>query len=83
MADKVIVKDLRKSFGENEVLKSISTTVKEGEVLCIIGPSGSGKSTFLRCLNRLEEISGGQVIVDGYDITDPKVDINKVRENIG
>ena len=82
MADKVIVKDLRKSFGENEVLKSISTTVKEGEVLCIIGPSGSGKSTFLRCLNRLEEISGGQVIVDGYDITDPKVDINKVRENI-
>lgn len=83
MADKVIVKDLRKSFGENEVLKSISTTVKEGEVLCIIGPSGSGKSTFLRCLNRLEENSGGQVIVDGYDITDPKVDINKVRENIG
>jgi polar amino acid transport system ATP-binding protein len=83
MADKVIVKDLRKSFGENEVLKSISTTVKEGEVLCIIGPSGSGKSTFLRCLNRLEEISGGKVIVDGYDITDPKVDINKVRENIG
>lgn len=83
MADKVIVKDLRKTFGQNEVLKSISTTVKEGEVLCIIGPSGSGKSTFLRCLNRLEEISGGSVIIDGYDITDPKVDINKVRENIG
>ena len=59
MADKVIVKDLRKSFGENEVLKSISTTVKEGEVLCIIGPSGRGKSNFLRCLNRLEEIVGG------------------------
>jgi polar amino acid transport system ATP-binding protein len=65
MADKVIVKDLRKSFGENEVLKSISTTVKEGEVLCIIGPSGSGKSTFLRCLNMLENPTAGEIDFHG------------------
>ena len=80
---KIQVRNLKKSFGRLEVLKDISTDVKEGEVLCIIGPSGSGKSTFLRCMNRLEEITDGSVIVDGHDITDPKIDINKVRENIG
>lgn len=80
---KIQVKNLKKNFGKLEVLKDISTDVKEGEVLCIIGPSGSGKSTFLRCMNRLEEITDGSVIVDGTDITDPKIDINKVRENIG
>ena len=80
---KIQVKNLKKNFGKLEVLKDISTDVKEGEVLCIIGPSGSGKSTFLRCMNRLEEITDGSVIVEGTDITDPKVDINKIRENIG
>lgn len=80
---KIQVKNLKKNFGKLEVLKDISTDVKEGEVLCIIGPSGSGKSTFLRCMNRLEEITAGSVVVDGTDITDPKIDINKIRENIG
>lgn len=80
---KVKVTDLKKSFGENEVLKSINVEITEGEVVCIIGPSGSGKSTFLRCLNGLEEISGGHVEVDNIDITDPKININKVREEIG
>ncbi len=83
MADKVIVKNLRKSFGDNEVLKDMSVTIAEGEVVCLIGPSGSGKSTFLRCLNRLEDITAGQVIVDGFEISDQSIDINKVRENIG
>ena len=84
MADtKVLVQDLKKSFGDNEVLKGIDMTITEGEVVCIIGPSGSGKSTFLRCLNGLEEISGGTVLVDNVDITNPKTDINKVREEIG
>lgn len=80
---KVIVKDLKKSFGSNEVLKSINLTVEEGEVVCIIGPSGSGKSTLLRCLNRLEEINGGQVVINGTDISAKDVDLNKARENIG
>lgn len=79
----VSVKNLKKFFGENEVLKDISMDIYQGEVICIIGPSGSGKSTFLRCLNRLEEITSGEVIVEGNDITDPKININKVRENIG
>lgn len=80
---KVSVKNLKKSFGDLEVLKDISLDIYEGEVVCMIGPSGSGKSTFLRCLNRLEDITGGSVMIDGYDITDKKVNINKVRENIG
>ncbi len=80
---KVSVKNLKKHFGSLEVLKDISTEIYEGEVVCVIGPSGSGKSTFLRCLNRLEEVNGGSVIIEGVDITDKKVDINKVRENIG
>ncbi|QZN93161.1 amino acid ABC transporter ATP-binding protein [Limosilactobacillus panis] len=80
---KVQVKDLHKSYGKNEVLQGINLNVKPSEVVCMIGPSGSGKSTFLRCLNRLEIPNGGHVYVDGYDIADPKVNINKVRENIG
>lgn len=83
MASKVSVKNLKKSFGSLEVIKDMNVEITEGEVVCLIGPSGSGKSTFLRCLNRLEKITGGEVIVDGYNITDKKTDINKVRENIG
>ncbi len=83
MASKIIVKNLIKSFGKLEVLKDISTEIEEGEVVVVIGPSGSGKSTFLRCLNSLEEINGGTIIVDGYDLTDKKTDLNKVRQNIG
>ena len=80
---KISVKGLRKCFGELEVLKSMDVEVHEGEVVCLIGPSGSGKSTFLRCLNKLEEANGGEIIVDGQKITDKKININKVRENIG
>lgn len=80
---KVQVKDLHKSYGDNEVLKGISLNVKPSEVVCMIGPSGSGKSTFLRCINRLEDYNSGNIYVDGYDLADPKVNINKVRENIG
>jgi polar amino acid transport system ATP-binding protein len=77
------VENLKKSFGKIEVLKDISTVIEEKEVVCVIGPSGSGKSTFLRCLNRLEDITGGHVYIEGIDITDPKVDINKVRQDVG
>ncbi len=77
------VSHLKKSFKQLEVLKDISVDVMEGEVVVIIGPSGSGKSTFLRCLNRLEEASGGEIVIDGTDITDRKTDINKVREKVG
>lgn len=80
---KVHVSNLKKSFGSLEVLKSISADITEGEVVVLIGPSGSGKSTFLRCLNRLEDITDGEVIIDGVNIVDKSVDINKVRENIG
>lgn len=83
MADKIVVSNLKKNFGDLEVLKNIDLTVSEGEVVVIIGPSGSGKSTLLRCMNRLEEITSGTIIVDGYSIADKKIDINKVRQNIG
>ena len=80
---KIHIENLEKKFGHNEVLKGISTDIYEGEVVCVIGPSGSGKSTFLRCINKLEKSTGGSIVVDGTLINDKKVDINKVRENIG
>ncbi|MFC9839961.1 amino acid ABC transporter ATP-binding protein [Rhodococcus sp. NPDC127530] len=80
---KIRVKGLKKSFGDNEVLKGIDVDIASGEVVCVIGPSGSGKSTFLRCLNRLEDITGGNVVVDGFDVSDKKIDIDRVRQHIG
>ena len=80
---KIHVEDLKKNFGKLKVLDGISADIYEGEVVVVIGPSGSGKSTFLRCLNRLEDISGGTVIVDGNEISNKKININNVRENIG
>jgi polar amino acid transport system ATP-binding protein/glutamine transport system ATP-binding protein len=77
------VKNLHKSFGDFEVLKGIDCHIRPQEVVCVIGPSGSGKSTFLRCLNMLEEITSGEVIVDGDSLTDPKTDINMVRTEVG
>lgn len=77
------VKDLKKYYGDNKVLDGISTEIHQGEVVTIIGPSGSGKSTFLRSLNLLEVPTGGQILFEGVDITDPKVDINRHRQKIG
>jgi polar amino acid transport system ATP-binding protein len=77
------VENLNKFFGDHHVLKDINLEIKEKEVVCVIGPSGSGKSTFLRCLNLLEEVSSGKVVVDGHDLTDPKTNINKVRMEVG
>ena len=77
------VNNLHKSFEKNEVLKGINEHIEKGEVVVVIGPSGSGKSTFLRCLNLLEEPTSGQIIFEGNDITDKKVDINKIREKMG
>ena len=77
------VKDLRKQFGKQEVLKGITTDIKAGEVVCVIGPSGSGKSTFLRCLNRLEEASSGSIFFEGEDLCDKKTDIDRVRQRMG
>ena len=82
-AVKIETEGLKKSFGELLVLDGISTTVRQGEVVCVIGPSGSGKSTFLRCLNKLEDITAGRVVVDGFDLTDKKVDLDQVRQHIG
>ena len=85
MQDKTIisVKNLRKNYGKNEVLKDINVDIHEGEVVCVIGPSGSGKSTFLRCLNKLEVSTSGSIVVNETDINDPKTDIDRFRENIG
>ncbi len=80
---KIDITDLHKSFGSNEVLKGITTRFNEGDVVCIIGPSGSGKSTFLRTLNGLEEITSGTVIVDGYDLSNKKTNLNQVRQEVG
>lgn len=77
------VEKLSKSFGKHEVLKNISTTIAEGEVVAVIGPSGSGKSTFLRCLNLLEKPNGGTITIKDTEITKPKTNTLKVRENIG
>ena len=79
----VHVQNLKKNFGKLEVLKDLSIDIMEGEVVVLIGPSGSGKSTFLRCLNQLETVTSGTVLVDGQDVTDKHTDINKIRENIG
>lgn len=80
---KVCVKGIKKSYGDNVVLKSIDLTVNEGEVVCIIGPSGSGKSTLLRCLNGLEEVQAGEIEVNGQSLTSGDQDINKIRQEIG
>ncbi len=77
------VRDLHKYFGDNEVLKGIDFHVEDGQVVCVIGPSGSGKSTLLRCVNRLEEPTSGQILVEGIDITDEETDIDAVRSRIG
>jgi glutamine transport system ATP-binding protein len=77
------VKNLKKAFGKNVVLKDINVTVKPQEVVVVIGPSGSGKSTFLRCINLLESITDGHVFIEGTDITDKKTDINKIRTEVG
>ena len=80
---KIEIKNLKKHFDDLEVLKNIDMTVEEGEVVCVIGPSGSGKSTMLRCINALEDATGGTIVVDEQEITNPQVDINKARRNIG
>ena len=77
------IHNLTKSFGDNQVLKGISTEIADGEVVVVIGPSGSGKSTFLRCLNRLEEADGGEIIFEGVDINDKNTEIEKIREDMG
>lgn len=77
------VKDLHKSFGKNDVLNGINEEIKQGEVVVVIGPSGSGKSTFLRCLNLLEEPTSGEIVFEGNNITDKKIDINKIRQKMG
>lgn len=77
------VKNLEKKFGENQVLNGINETIKKGEKVVIVGPSGSGKSTFLRCLNLLEEPTGGEIWFDNNNITDKKTDINKLRQKMG
>ena len=79
----ISVKNLCKSFGDHQVLRDINEHITPGEKVVIIGPSGSGKSTFLRCMNLLERPTSGQVIFDGIDITDPKTNINKVRQHMG
>ena len=77
------IENLYKSYGDLEVLKGISKNIDKGEVVAVIGPSGSGKSTFLRCINMMEEITSGKIVIQGKDLTDPKVNINKVRQNVG
>ncbi|WP_077306820.1 amino acid ABC transporter ATP-binding protein [Terribacillus halophilus] len=79
----ISVKNLKKSFGELEVLKDINVEIQEKEVVVVIGPSGSGKSTFIRCLNRIEDITDGHVYIEGTDISNKKVNINKVRTDVG
>jgi len=77
------IKNLRKSFGDNEVLKNVSTKINKGDKVVIIGPSGSGKSTLLRCMNLLETPSSGSIIFEEQDLTDKKCDINKIRQKMG
>lgn len=77
------VENLKKSFGENEVLKNINVSVEKQEVVVVIGPSGSGKSTLLRCINQLESITSGHILIEGVDISDKKANINKIRQDVG
>lgn len=79
----ISIKNLKKNYGSNHVLKDIDIDIEEGEVVVIVGSSGSGKSTFLRCLNLLEEPTSGEIIVDGVKITDKKADLNKLRREVG
>ncbi len=79
----ITIKNLVKSYGKKEVLKSLSTVIEDGKVVVVIGPSGSGKSTFLRCLNKLEQVNGGQIFFNDVQITDENVDIDKIRQKIG
>jgi polar amino acid transport system ATP-binding protein len=84
MADaKIKVVGLKKAFGDTEVLKGINVEVRSGEVVCVIGPSGSGKSTFLRCLNRLEDATSGEIFVDGQSITGKSADVDRIRRHLG
>ena len=80
---KILVKNLQKSFGKLEVLKDINCEIKQGEVVVLLGPSGSGKSTFLRCLNRLEDITSGEAYIDGVNVADKKTDLNAIRQRVG
>jgi polar amino acid transport system ATP-binding protein len=82
-APAIDVQELHKYFGDNEVLKGIDFHVDNGQVVCVIGPSGSGKSTLLRCVNLLETPTSGRIFVEGVEITDPDIDVNKVRSRIG
>lgn len=79
----IVVKNLKKRFGTNEVLKDISTKIQEKEVVCVIGPSGSGKSTFLRCLNLLEDVTSGKVVIGDVEVNSPNTNIDQLRENVG
>lgn len=83
MNPQIKIEALHKCFGELQVLKGINLEIEKGQVVCVIGPSGSGKSTLLRCINRLEEPSSGNILVDDIEITDPKNDLNKTRRHIG
>lgn len=83
MTEKIKVEHLVKKYGENTVLNDMNISINEGDVVCVIGPSGSGKSTFLRCLNRLEEPTSGDITIDGDHLMDKNTDINKVRQHIG
>lgn len=83
MAKVIKINKLKKSFGNIHVLRGISCEIKEQEVVCVIGPSGSGKSTFLRCINALETMTSGKILVNGFNISHPKVNINHVRESVG
>jgi ABC-type polar amino acid transport system ATPase subunit len=79
----ISVKNLKKYFGKNHVLRDIDVDIEQGEVVVVVGSSGSGKSTFLRCLNLLEEPTSGKIIIDGIDITNSKVNLNKLRTDVG
>ena len=79
----IIVKDQHKSFEDNQVFKGVNYLIHPGEKIVVVGPSGSGKSTFLRCLNLLERPTSGEIWFDGQNITDPKIDINKIRQHMG